>query len=182
MSQASVRASNKAYLQKIKNKLMEAPRDFAKTVTLQVYLDMVDISANQSGIDSGQALAHWKIDAYTGKPVYEAASIMWGYNKDGNKIEATAPVGDKYSGGQNSGALSSIMIDRGLQFFYQGLGNFTGIVVYNPASNGFADFQPGPDRGYVNNTFSENQQQMATVVASAIAKAAVSVKARLYAK
>lgn len=178
-------ADNKRYLQKLVDQLKPIPRAAAVRVSVNVFMEMLAISTNDdSGFDSGQAAANWRIQGYVGSPAYEPQTMLWGYGD----INPIAPVGFKsYYPGMKAGEggrgevgdpnkVYEYMFEYATLQAAQMPAEITGIVVYNPITPGFAGFAPGDDTHYEQNALGENQAKLAMVVSKAIARGLSEVK------
>ena len=137
--------SNESYLEGICAQLARIPVDVAKTVSAEVFEQVVQ----HTRVDSGQAAANWHFQPYKGSPAMEPEEIMWGYAN----VDPISPVGYKWAMYDNSEAVYRWQFENlmdGLSIIQE---DIDGILIYNPVSAGYAGFQPGTDVFYPDNAF-----------------------------
>lgn len=137
--------SNELYLEEICKQLARIPADIAKTVSAEIFEQVVQ----KTRVDSGQAAANWHFEPYKGTPFTEPEEIMWGYaNQD-----PIAPVGYKWAMYDNSEAVYRWQFENLADRLSMTQDDIDGILIYNPVTAGFAGFHPGTDVFYPDNAF-----------------------------
>jgi hypothetical protein len=130
-------------------------------------------------VDSGQALAQWYIEPYTGSFETNLPQILWGYEG----AEPISPVGYKWSTPiqkviNRENILSSLIEQRASAAEAFKAQTFDGIVVYNPITPGFSGFTPGTDTGYFANALSDAEAEASGAISQAVSEASSAIAAK----
>lgn len=193
----SSKAANKKYLKSIMDKITPIPREMGIQVAVQVFFDMLYISTTESGFDSGQAAANWRLEGFSFGADYGEQKMLWGYNDPlFGEVSPTNPVGYKSLRSNNFGGMYrpqdvtsagapgnpdrvyAAMADYATMQAVQMPKDVSVISVYNPIEPGFVGFNPGSDEKYEANALDRNRMQLPSVIASAISNAETVIKSR----
>lgn len=153
--------SNESYLEGICAQIARVPRDLALKVAAEVF----EQSVQGTRIDSGQAALNWRFVPYTDQPLLEPQEMMWGFGD----TEPTTPAGYKWSKYDNSETVYRVQFEYLIDQMSAAPDVINGVVVYNPITEGYANFAPGDDTFYPRNAF--GNLDMDSIVNAALERA-----------